>query len=227
MYPDQSLYPANAGPELAKRINRTLQRADQIETAEAQGLSVETWFAPIIADAEAGFGGPLNAFELMKQMIEAGAAGVHFEDQLASEKKCGHLGGKVLVPTQSFIIISLSLHPGAPTVRHRSRTSSRHRAHLRRALTEEAKAICELGVYRRVSREVGVPRTPTSVTKERKKNARGSRIQGVVRSRVATAEVPPAVFAGRWKLTYRGALRPIAFARRASTSAGLLARLLS
>ncbi|API53223.1 isocitrate lyase [Rhizobium leguminosarum] len=103
MYPDQSLYPANAGPELAKRINRTLQRADQIETAEAQGLSVETWFAPIVADAEAGFGGPLNAFEIMKAYIEAGAAGVHFEDQLASEKKCGHLGGKVLIPTAAHI----------------------------------------------------------------------------------------------------------------------------
>ena len=103
MYPDQSLYPANAGPELAKRINRTLQRADQIETSEAQGLSVETWFAPIVADAEAGFGGPLNAFEIMKAYIEAGAAGVHFEDQLASEKKCGHLGGKVLIPTAAHI----------------------------------------------------------------------------------------------------------------------------
>ncbi|MBY5375435.1 isocitrate lyase [Rhizobium leguminosarum] len=103
MYPDQSLYPANAGPELAKRINRTLQRADQIETAEAEGLSVETWFAPIVADAEAGFGGPLNAFEIMKAYIEAGAAGVHFEDQLASEKKCGHLGGKVLIPTAAHI----------------------------------------------------------------------------------------------------------------------------
>lgn len=103
MYPDQSLYPANAGPELARRINRTLQRADQIETAEDRGLSVETWFAPIVADAEAGFGGPLNAFELMKAYIEAGAAGVHFEDQLASEKKCGHLGGKVLIPTAAHI----------------------------------------------------------------------------------------------------------------------------
>ncbi|MBX5133593.1 isocitrate lyase [Rhizobium lentis] len=103
MYPDQSLYPANAGPELAKRINRTLQRADQIETAEGNGLSVETWFAPIVADAEAGFGGPLNAFEIMKAYIEAGAAGVHFEDQLASEKKCGHLGGKVLIPTAAHI----------------------------------------------------------------------------------------------------------------------------
>lgn len=103
MYPDQSLYPANSGPELARRINRTLQRADQIETAEGNGLSVETWFVPIVADAEAGFGGPLNAFEITKAYIEAGAAGVHFEDQLASEKKCGHLGGKVLIPTSAHI----------------------------------------------------------------------------------------------------------------------------
>src|SRR5690349_13000798 len=103
MYPDQSLYPANAAPELVRRINRTLQRADQIETAEGNGLSVETWFAPIVADAEAGFGGPLNAFEIMKAFIEAGASGVHFEDQLASEKKCGHLGGKVLIPTAAHI----------------------------------------------------------------------------------------------------------------------------
>ncbi|MBL4599076.1 MAG: isocitrate lyase [Rhizobiaceae bacterium] len=102
MYPDQSLYPANAGPELCKRINKTLQRADQIENSEGK-MSVDTWFAPIVADAEAGFGGPLNAFELMKAYIEAGAAGVHFEDQLASEKKCGHLGGKVLIPTAQHI----------------------------------------------------------------------------------------------------------------------------
>ena len=103
MYPDQSLYPANAAPELVKRINRTLQRADQVEVSEGDGLSVDTWFAPIVADAEAGFGGPLNAFEIMKAFIEAGASGVHFEDQLASEKKCGHLGGKVLIPTQAHI----------------------------------------------------------------------------------------------------------------------------
>jgi len=102
MYPDQSLYPANAGPELARRINRTLQRADQIEHMEGKA-SVPTWFAPIVADAEAGFGGPLNAFEIMKAYIEAGVAGVHFEDQLASEKKCGHLGGKVLIPTAAHI----------------------------------------------------------------------------------------------------------------------------
>lgn len=101
MYPDQSLYPADSVPEAVRKINRTLQRADQIEHAE--GGARRHWFAPIVADAEAGFGGPLNAFELMKAMIEAGAAGVHFEDQLASEKKCGHLGGKVLVPMRSFI----------------------------------------------------------------------------------------------------------------------------
>jgi isocitrate lyase len=101
MYPDQSLYPANSVPEVVRRINRALGRADQIEVAE--GGARRHWHAPIIADAEAGFGGPLNAFELMKAMIEAGAAGVHFEDQLASEKKCGHLGGKVLVPIRTFI----------------------------------------------------------------------------------------------------------------------------
>jgi isocitrate lyase len=101
MYPDQSLYPANSVPALVRRINGALQRADQIEHAE--GGATRDWFAPIVADAEAGFGGPLNAFELMKAMIEAGAAGVHFEDQLAAEKKCGHMGGKVLVPTGQFI----------------------------------------------------------------------------------------------------------------------------
>lgn len=101
MYPDQSLYPANAGPELAKKINNALQRADQIEFSE--GNVTRDWFAPIVADAEAGFGGPLNCFEIMKAYIAAGVAGVHFEDQLASEKKCGHLGGKVLIPTQAHI----------------------------------------------------------------------------------------------------------------------------
>jgi isocitrate lyase len=101
MYPDQSLYPANSVPQVVKRINQALQRADQIDHSE--GKDDTHWFAPIVADAEAGFGGCLNAFELMKAMIEAGAAAVHFEDQLASEKKCGHLGGKVLVPTSAFI----------------------------------------------------------------------------------------------------------------------------
>ena len=100
-YPDQSLYPANSVPAMVRRINKALQRADQIEVAE--GKITRDWFVPIVADAEAGFGGNLNSFELMKGMIEAGAAGVHFEDQLASEKKCGHLGGKVLVPTSQFI----------------------------------------------------------------------------------------------------------------------------
>lgn len=101
MYPDQSLYPANSVPQVVKRINQALQRADQISHSE--GNDDTYWFAPIVADAEAGFGGPLNVFELMKSMIEAGAAGVHFEDQLASEKKCGHMGGKVLIPTQAAI----------------------------------------------------------------------------------------------------------------------------
>ncbi|PLR86481.1 isocitrate lyase [Bacillus sp. V33-4] len=101
MYPDQSLYPANSVPSVVKRINQALQRADQIYHSEGDN-SID-WFAPIVADAEAGFGGQLNVFELMKGMIEAGAAGVHFEDQLSSEKKCGHLGGKVLLPTQTAV----------------------------------------------------------------------------------------------------------------------------
>jgi isocitrate lyase len=100
-YPDQSLYPANSAPALVRRINNALLRADQIDRAEKRNDTY--WLAPIVADAEAGFGGPLNAFELMKAMIEAGAAGVHFEDQLSSEKKCGHLGGKVLVPTSQHV----------------------------------------------------------------------------------------------------------------------------
>src|SRR5438093_8477306 len=112
MYPDQSLYPANSVPSVVRRINQALLRADQIEHAEAlerangngsRNGHRRRWLAPILADAEAGFGGPLNAFELMKGMIEAGVAGVHFEDQLSSEKKCGHLGGKVLIPTGAFI----------------------------------------------------------------------------------------------------------------------------
>jgi isocitrate lyase len=102
VYPDQSLYPVNSAPALVRRLNNALRRADQIEWSEGSANG-RYWFAPIVADAEAGFGGALNAFELMKAFIEAGAAGVHFEDQLASEKKCGHLGGKVLVPTQQFI----------------------------------------------------------------------------------------------------------------------------
>jgi len=101
MYPDQSLYSARSVPLLVKKINNALQRADQIDVSE--GNYTKEWFAPIIADAEAGFGGPLNAFELMKSMIEAGASGVHFEDQLSSAKKCGHMGGKVLIPTGQFI----------------------------------------------------------------------------------------------------------------------------
>jgi isocitrate lyase len=101
MYPDQSLYPVDSVPTLVRRINRTLQRADQIDHSE--GKHERDWFLPIVADAEAGFGGPLNVFELMKAMIEAGVAGVHLEDQLSSEKKCGHMGGKVLLPTSTFV----------------------------------------------------------------------------------------------------------------------------
>ncbi|MDP2313103.1 MAG: isocitrate lyase [Pseudomonadota bacterium] len=100
-YPDQSLYPCNSVPTLVRRINQALQRADQIEHAE--GRNGRNWYAPIVADAEAGFGGPLNAFEITRSLIEAGAGGVHLEDQLASEKKCGHLGGKVLLPVSQFI----------------------------------------------------------------------------------------------------------------------------
>jgi isocitrate lyase len=111
MYPDQSLYPVSSVPDVVRRINKTLQRADQIHHAEGDH-SID-WFAPIVADAEAGFGGPLNAFELMKGMVEAGAAGVHYEDQLASEKKCGHMGGKVLVPTSQFIRTLTSARLGA------------------------------------------------------------------------------------------------------------------
>jgi isocitrate lyase len=103
MYPDQSLYPANSVPAVVRKINKAFQRADQLECVEGGLGYVTDYYAPIVADAEAGFGGPLNAYELMKSMIEAGAAGVHFEDQLASEKKCGHMGGKVLVPTKQFI----------------------------------------------------------------------------------------------------------------------------
>ncbi|WP_270606816.1 isocitrate lyase [Bacillus mobilis] len=119
MYPDQSLYPANSVPAVVKRINQTLQRADQIQHME--GSEDTDYFVPIVADAEAGFGGQLNVFELMKGMIEAGASGVHFEDQLSSEKKCGHLGGKVLLPTQTAVrnLISARLAAdvmGVPTI---------------------------------------------------------------------------------------------------------------
>src|SRR5215210_7521126 len=119
MYPDQSLYPANSVPHVVKRINQALQRADQIHHAE--GKNGIHWFAPIMADAEAGFGGALNVYELMKAIIEAGAAGVHFEDQPSSEKKCGHMGGKVLLPTAQGIrnLISARLAAdvmGVPTV---------------------------------------------------------------------------------------------------------------
>ncbi|HCV36964.1 MAG TPA: isocitrate lyase, partial [Acidimicrobiaceae bacterium] len=103
VYPDQSLYPVNSVPTLVERLNNALRRADQIEWYENNGEVLRDWLVPIVADGEAGFGGALNVYELMKRMLRAGAAGVHFEDQLASEKKCGHMGGKVLVPTQQHI----------------------------------------------------------------------------------------------------------------------------
>src|SRR5687768_2950936 len=120
MYPDQSLYATTSVPTVVRRINNALMRADQIQTMEGKNGEID-WFAPIVADAESGFGGVLNAFELMKAMIDAGAAGVHFEDQLASVKKCGHMGGKVLVPTQEAVqkLIAARLAAdvmGVPTV---------------------------------------------------------------------------------------------------------------
>ena len=148
MYPDQSLYPANSVPDVVRRINAALRRADEITHAEGDD-SID-WFAPIVADAEAGFGGALNCFELTKAMIEAGAAGVHFEDQLASEKKCGHMGGKVLLPTAHAIrnLVSARLAAdvcGVPTMLvartdangaghdHLRRRRARRRVHHRRA----------------------------------------------------------------------------------------------
>ncbi|HEX6096619.1 MAG TPA: isocitrate lyase [Thermoanaerobaculia bacterium] len=135
MYPDQSLYPSNSVPQVVKRINQALQRADQIDHVE--GRSGTHWFAPIIADAEAGFGGALNAFELMKMMIEAGAAAVHFEDQLASEKKCGHLGGKVLVPVTQFIRTLTSARLAADVMGVQTLVIARTDAHSATLLTSD------------------------------------------------------------------------------------------
>ena len=135
MYPDQSLYPSNSVPQVVKRINQALQRADQIDHCE--GRSGTHWFAPIIADAEAGFGGALNAFELMKGMIEAGAAAVHFEDQLASEKKCGHLGGKVLVPVSQFIRTLASARLAADVMGVQTLVVARTDAHSATLLTSD------------------------------------------------------------------------------------------
>jgi len=135
MYPDQSLYPSNSVPQVVKRINQALQRADQIDHVE--GRSGTHWFAPIIADAEAGFGGALNAFELMKLMIEAGAAAVHFEDQLASEKKCGHLGGKVLVPVTQFLRTLTSARLAADVMGVQTLVVARTDAHSATLLTSD------------------------------------------------------------------------------------------
>jgi isocitrate lyase len=135
MYPDQSLYPVNSVPDVVRRINAALRRADQIQ--HAQGSGDTDWFAPIVADAEAGFGGPLNAFELMKAMIEAGAAGVHFEDQLSSEKKCGHMGGKVLVPTQTMIATLTAARLAADVLGVPTVLLARTDAHSARLLTSD------------------------------------------------------------------------------------------
>jgi isocitrate lyase len=140
-YPDQSLYPANSVPAMVRRINKALQRADQIEHAE--GNVTRDWFAPIVADAEAGFGGNLNSFELMKAMIEAGAAGVHFEDQLASHKKCGHLGGKVLVPTSQFIGTLKAARLAADVMGVPSLVIARTDAHSAQLLTSEVDPVDE------------------------------------------------------------------------------------
>ncbi len=149
MYPDQSLYPANSVPLVVKRINNTLQRADELHHAE--GNDSIDWFKPIVADAEAGFGGVLNAFELMKQMIEAGAAGVHFEDQLASVKKCGHMGGKVLVPTREAVD---KLNAASPRCRRRWRADPAGRAHRCASAAADLLTSAQLDVDRTTSRSL-------------------------------------------------------------------------
>jgi isocitrate lyase len=138
MYPDQSLYPCDSVPGLVQRINRTLMRADQIHHAE--GDDTIDWMVPIVADAEAGFGGALHAYELMKAMIEAGAAGVHFEDQLASEKKCGHLGGKVLVPTGQFIQTLIAARLAADVLDVPAIVIARTDAHSAKLITSDVDA---------------------------------------------------------------------------------------
>ena len=139
MYPDQSLYPANSVPQVVRRINNSLTRCDQVQWMEGKNPGDEgyiDYFAPIVADAEAGFGGVLNAFELMKGMIEAGASGVHFEDQLASVKKCGHMGGKVLVPTREAVSAGLG-PPGRRRDGHADRAAGPHRRRRRRSVTSD------------------------------------------------------------------------------------------
>ncbi len=138
-YPDQSLYPVNSAPALVRRINNALLRADQIDRAE--GRNGTYWPAPIVADAEAGFGGPLNAFELMKSMIEAGAAGVHFEDQLSSEKKCGHLGGKVLIPTAQHVRTLISARLAADVLEVPTLVVARTDSHSATLLTSDVDPI--------------------------------------------------------------------------------------
>ena len=171
MYPDQSLYPADSVPHVVKRVNQALQRADQIAHMAANGNgSAIDWFAPIVADAEAGFGGDLNAFELMKGMIEAGAAGVHFEDQLASAKKCGHMGGKVLVPTREFIQKLQAARLAADRARRADAGDRAHRREQRQA-PDQRRRRARPRVPRRQSHRRRVPRLPRLARRARSRAA--------------------------------------------------------
>ena len=169
-YPDQSLYPANSGPALARRISSALLRADQI--AHAEGDDATYWLAPIVADAEAGFGGPLNAFEIMKAYIEAGAAAVHFEDQLSSEKKCGHLGGKVLVPTSQFVRTLVAARLAADVARRADADRRPHRRALRLAADERRRRGRPRVLHRRAHRRRA---SSGSATASRRRSPAGSR----------------------------------------------------
>ncbi len=181
MYPDQSLYPVNSVPAVVRRINNTFARADQIQWMEGKNPSEPgyvDYFAPIVADAEAGFGGVLNAFELMKSMIEAGAAGVHFEDQLASVKKCGHMGGKVLVPTREAVAKLVAARLAADVVWRANGTAgayrcrSRRLSHLRRR--RERRAVSDGGAHRRRVFQVQAGPATGSITRSCVCAVRGS-----------------------------------------------------
>ena len=172
-YPDQSLYPANSVPQVVRRMNNALLRADQIDWSE--GRTDADWLAPIVADAEAGFGGPLNAYELMRALIEAGAAGVHFEDQLAAEKKCGHLGGKVLVPTSQFIRTLTAARLAADVARRADRARRAHRRAQRDAPDERRRRVRPAVRHRRAHDRGLLPRRPTGSTPRSRARSRTRR----------------------------------------------------